>query len=89
MTFRRTTKTYSPRVLLPQTTRLLPLIQPRDKEDDCVRILRDEFGGCAERKLLCSKVEEVLGVTANYANVKISRAIEKGLLNYDKTLVSL
>ena len=62
---------------------------PRDKEDDCVRILRDEFGGCAERKLLCSKVEEVLGVTANYANVKISRAIEKGLLNYDKTLVSL
>lgn len=50
------------------------------KEDDCVRILRDELGGIAERKLLNSKLVERLGVTQNYARVKVSRAIERGLL---------
>jgi len=62
---------------------------PRDKEDDCVRILRDEFGGCAERKLLCSKVEEVLGITIGYAKVKVLRAIERGVILCDKSVVSL
>ena len=50
------------------------------KEDDCVRILRDELGGIAERKLLNAKLVDRLGVTQNYARVKVSRAIERGLL---------
>lgn len=59
------------------------------REDDCVRILREEFGGSAERKLLCHKLVDILGVTINYANVKITRAIERGILLYDGSVVSL
>ena len=62
---------------------------PRDKEDDCVRILRDEFGGCAERKLLRTKVEEILGVTRNYASMKIMRAIERGYILCEDDLLSI
>lgn len=50
------------------------------KMDECVRILRDELGGMAERKLLNAKLVDMLGVTQNYARVKVSRAIERGLL---------
>ena len=61
-----------------------------DKEDDCVRILRDELGGMAERKLLCSKLEQVLGVSATYSRVKVHRAIEKGLLRLgEENVVSI
>lgn len=51
------------------------------QEDDCVRILRDELGGTAERKLLNSKLSSVLGITSGYARVKVHRAIERGLIN--------
>ena len=54
--------------------------QEVEQVDDCVRILRDELGGTAERKLLTTKVEQMLGVTQNYARVKVRRAIEKGVL---------
>lgn len=60
-----------------------------DKEDDCVRILREEFGGCAERKLLCYKLEEKLGITINYAKVKVLRAIERGCILCEDSVVSL
>lgn len=51
------------------------------KVDDCVRILRDELGGMAERKLLTNKLVERMGITLNYARVKVNRAIERGVLN--------
>lgn len=54
-----------------------------DKEDDCVRVLREELGGIAERKLLCTKLVDMLGVTESYARVKVSRAISRGLLLCD------
>lgn len=54
-----------------------------DKEDDCVRVLRDELGGMAERKLLYTKLVDKLGVTESYARVKVSRAISRGLLLCD------
>lgn len=50
------------------------------REDDCVRILRDDLGGCAERKLLYSKVAQKIGCTDAYSRVKVSRAIHRGLL---------
>jgi hypothetical protein len=60
------------------------------REDDCVRILRDEFGGMAKRKLLCSKLEQVLGVSATYSRVKVHRAIERGLLRLgEENVVSI
>ena len=60
------------------------------KEDDCVRILRDELGGVAERKLLTTKVEQMLGVTCGYARVKVHRAIDRGLLRMmDDNIVGL
>ena len=60
------------------------------KEDDCVRILRDELGGVAERKLLTTKVEQMLGVTYGYARVKVHRAIDRGLLRMmDDNIVGL
>ena len=51
------------------------------REDDCVRILRDELGGMAERKLLTSKLEQVLGITHGYAKVKVTRAIKCGMVH--------
>jgi hypothetical protein len=64
----------------------LPL-ESVEKEDDCLRILRDELGGVAERKLLISKMIERLGITNNYAQVKVSRAIERGLLRTQDNVV--
>ena len=59
-----------------------------EREDDCVRILRDDLGGCAERKLLCSMVAQKMGYTEVYSRVKVSRAIQRGLLHEssDKTV---
>lgn len=59
-----------------------------EREDDCVRILRDDLGGCAERKLLCSMVAQKMGYTDVYSRVKVSRAIQRGLLHEssDKTV---
>lgn len=58
-----------------------------DSEDDCLRILRDELGGVAERKLLVSKIVALTGVTENNARVKITRAINKGYLLSDNNAV--
>lgn len=52
------------------------------KSNDCVEVLQ-ELGGSAQRKLLTSKLSDKLGVTINYARVKISRAIEQGLVCTD------
>ena len=59
-----------------------------EREDDCVRILRDDLGGCAERKLLCNMVAQKMGYTEVYSRVKVSRAIQRGLLHEssDKTV---
>ena len=59
-----------------------------EREDDCVRILRDDLGGCAERKLLCNMVAQKMGYTDVYSRVKVSRAIQRGLLHEssDKTV---
>jgi hypothetical protein len=59
------------------------------KEDDCVRILRDELGGVAEKKLLNAKLCERLGITPNYARVKLCRAIDKGLLCEQEQLIKV
>lgn len=54
-----------------------------NREDACLSILRDELGGAAERKLLCTKVGERLGITDSYARVKVHRALSKGVLRED------
>lgn len=64
----------------------LPVEMPSN-ESDCVRILREEFGGAVERKLLCHKMESVLGITQSYASMKIMRAIERGQLRSDGKVV--
>ena len=53
------------------------------REDECVRILRDELGGCAERKLLNTKVAQKLGITDVGARVKVHRALSRGVLRQD------
>ena len=60
-----------------------------ESEDDCVRILRDELGGAAERKLLCTKLEQSLGITSGCARVKVYRAINRGLLSCNDKVVSV
>ncbi|MBE6206501.1 MAG: hypothetical protein E7133_05475 [Rikenellaceae bacterium] len=61
-----------------------------DKEDDCVRVLRDELGGMAERKLLYTKLVNVLGITDSYARTKVARSISKGvILCNDNSIVTL
>ena len=59
----------------------MPDESEQSKEDDCVRILRDELGGMAERKLLTNKMVERLGITLNNARVKVNRAIERGTVH--------
>ena len=59
------------------------------KEDDCVRILREYFGGMANRALLANKIAEVIGTTPNNGQTKIRRAIERGLLLNNDSLISL
>lgn len=59
------------------------------EEDVCLRLLRDEFGGVAERTLLVSKVEQTLGVTRNNARVKVHRAVERGILRQEGDLVKV
>ncbi len=60
------------------------------REDDCVRILRDELGGAAERKLLITKLEQTLGISHGYAKVKVSRAIKCGAVRLsDNDVVQL
>ena len=57
--------------------------QQSEHEDECVRILRDDFGGAAERKLLCSKVAQKLGITDSGARVKVHRALNRGVIRAD------
>ena len=59
----------------------MPDESEQSKENDCVRILRDELGGMAERKLLTNKMVERLGITLNNARVKVNRAIERGTVH--------
>ena len=59
------------------------------KEDECVRVLREHFNGCAERLLLANKIADITGSTPNNAQVKIYRAIKKGLLRCKDSLLSI
>lgn len=59
------------------------------KEDDCVRILRDEFGGVASKRLLHSKLSSVLGIPQNHARMKVCRALSRGLLSENEGVVSV
>jgi hypothetical protein len=59
------------------------------KEDECVRVLREHFNGCAERLLLANKIADLTGTTINNAQVKIHRAIKKGLLQCKDSLLSI
>ena len=59
------------------------------QENDCVRILRDHFGGAATRPLLATKMVDVLGITSGNANVKINRAVGRGILHSNNGLVSV
>lgn len=59
------------------------------KDDDCVVVLREEFGGIADKSLLVSKIRDKLQITANYARVKVFRAIERGLLTESNGTVSI
>lgn len=49
-------------------------------QDICVRILRDEFGGASERSLLIDKVMQSEGCSINLARVRVTRAIQRGLI---------
>lgn len=59
------------------------------KEDECVRVLREHFNGCAERLLLANKIADLTGTTINNAQVKIHRAIKRGLLQCKDSLLSI
>ena len=59
------------------------------REDDCVRILRDHFGGVAEKQLLANKMADVVGITLNNARVKIHRAVMSGLLRDRDHIITL
>jgi hypothetical protein len=58
------------------------------KENDCVRILREVFGGVAERQQLTNKLMESLNISIGNARVKITRAIQCGLVSDNEGMIS-
>ncbi len=60
---------------------LAPLPAEQESEDSCVTILRDHFGGTAERELLISKLSEVKALSHNAAKIRVSRSIKRGAIN--------
>lgn len=64
----------------------LPM-ESNDREDECARVLREELGGMAERKLLCTKLVDTLGITDSYARTKVARSIARGAILCDNNSV--
>ncbi len=64
-------------------------VEAVSKEDDCVRILREYFNGIANRTLLANKIAELTGTTPNNGQVKIRRALEKGILLNNDSLITI
>lgn len=58
------------------------------RENDCVRTLREVFGGVADRQQLTNKLIESLGISLGNARVKITRAIQCGLLRDNAGMIS-
>ena len=59
------------------------------KEDEVVAVVRDNFGGSIERKVLINKLQETLGLARTAAQMRVSRAIRKGVLLQNDNLVTL
>lgn len=63
--------------------------EPLTKEDEVAAILRDNFGGSVERKVLINKLQETLGIGYNAVQMRISRALRKGMIAQNGEVVSL
>ena len=59
------------------------------KEDEVVAVVRDDFGGSIERKVLINKLQQTLGLARTAAQMRVSRAIRKGILLQNDNLVTL
>lgn len=53
---------------------------PAESDNVCVRVLQNEFGGAVERPVLSRRIAEAEGCSPNAAQVRITRAIRRGLL---------
>ena len=58
------------------------------KENDCVRTLREVFGGVADRQQLTNKLMDMFNITIGNARVKITRAIQCGLVREVEGMIS-
>ena len=63
--------------------------EPLTKEDEVAAILRNNFGGSVERKVLVNKLQETLGIGYNAVQMRISRALRKGMIAQNGEVVSL
>ena len=54
--------------------------QNSSDDNDCVRIIRENYPNGVERKVLTTRMVDELGMNRAYARVKISRAVVRGLL---------
>ena len=59
------------------------------KEEEVVAVVRDSFGGSIERKVLVNKLQQTLGLARTTAQMRVSRAIRKGVLLQNDNLVTL
>ena len=59
------------------------------KEEEVVAVVRDSFGGSIERKVLVNKLQQTLGLARTTAQMRVSRAIRKGVLFQNDNLVTL
>ena len=58
------------------------------KENDCVRTLREVFGGVADRQQLTNKLMDMFNITVGNARVKITRALQCGLVREVEGMIS-
>ena len=57
-----------------------PLPQEGDVTNDCVRIMQTYYPNGIERTILVEKMVNEMGITLGSARVKVTRAVQSGLL---------
>lgn len=67
----------------------LPQSQPVDTNQRIVDLLRSEYGGAVERATLAHKISSTLSMSLNYAQVRIKRMCDRGILVVRDGLVSV
>ena len=74
---------------LPEECDMPSAAPEKESEDSCVTILREGYPNGVERKVLTTKLCEMLSISRGYARVMVSRAISRGEIQESNGVVYL